>query len=230
MNAGKSTSKYAIIALAIMIPIPTISVIFSMNLAQGLVGNLVWVFSKALLVFVPLIWYIRIEKVRPKFPLKDLDGWKMGIYTGLGMSLVVFLAWLFIGRTYLDYSEIRQTFESTGLMNPILYLGLALYWIFFNSILEEYIFRWFIFEQSEKIVSSNLAVIISASAFTLHHSVAMSFMFPIWINLIASIGIFVGGVIWSWLYLRYRNIWVPYVSHMLVDVALFAIGGIILLM
>ena len=229
MGEYSSSRKSAIIALSIMVPIPTISVIFSMNLTQGILGNIIWFLSKLMLVAIPLIWCMKVDKYRPDFGIKNLHGLKMGVYTGIGMSLVVYLAWLILGRSYLDYSEIKGVFLSTGLTNPGVYFGLAAYWIFLNSILEEFVFRWFIFEQAEKILSSNSAIFISAIAFTLHHTVAMSFMFPLWINLLASIGIFLGGCIWSWLYLNHRNIWSPYVSHMLVDVTLFAIGGWILL-
>ena len=37
-------------------------------------------------------------------------------------------------------------------------------------------------------------------------------------------GIFIGGTVWSGLYLRYRSIWPGYASHAIVDVAVFGIG------
>ena len=229
MGQTVTKKRNAIVALLMIIPIPTISVIFSMNVAQGNIGNVVWFLSKILMISIPLWWCFKIDGDRPKFSIPDKEGMKFGILSGLGMSLVLFLAWLIIGRDYLDYSQIKDTFSSTGLTDPLIYFGVAAYWILMNSVLEEYVFRWFIFEQFEKIKSGNIAVVFSALAFTLHHTVAMSFMFPVWINILASIGIFVGGGIWSWLYLRYRSIWVPYISHMFVDVALFAVGGLILL-
>jgi membrane protease YdiL (CAAX protease family) len=36
--------------------------------------------------------------------------------------------------------------------------------------------------------------------------------------------VFTGGAIWSWLYVRYRSIWPGYLSHAIVDVAVFAVG------
>ncbi|MHC4103176.1 MAG: CPBP family glutamic-type intramembrane protease [Planctomycetota bacterium] len=41
---------------------------------------------------------------------------------------------------------------------------------------------------------------------------------------------FIGGTTWSWLYLRYRNIWAAYVSHVFADVIIFAIGWKLLFM
>ena len=49
-----------------------------------------------------------------------------------------------------------------------------------------------------------------------------------WAIILGSLGVFCGGVIWSWLYLRYRSIWPCYVSHAIVDVTMFGIGAYIL--
>ncbi len=42
--------------------------------------------------------------------------------------------------------------------------------------------------------------------------------------ILGSTGCFLGGVIWSGLYLRYRSIWPGYLSHVLADVAIYIIG------
>ena len=54
------------------------------------------------------------------------------------------------------------------------------------------------------------------------------FGFPWWANLLASIGLFVGGAIFSWLYVRHRSIWVPWLAHALCDVAVFTAGAFLL--
>jgi membrane protease YdiL (CAAX protease family) len=67
-------------------------------------------------------------------------------------------------------------------------------------------------------------VVGAALAFTAHHVVALAGQFNWDITLLASLGVFIGGTAWSWLYLRYRSIWPGYVSHAIVDVAIFVIG------
>ena len=44
-------------------------------------------------------------------------------------------------------------------------------------------------------------------------------------NVLASIGIFGAGVIWSGLYAKYRSVWIPYISHLWADIAVFGIGA-----
>ena len=53
--------------------------------------------------------------------------------------------------------------------------------------------------------------------------------FPPHVVAIASTGIFIGGSLWSWCCWRFGTIWPAYVSHAIVDVAIFAIGYHILL-
>ena len=94
--------------------------------------------------------------------------------------------------------------------------------------MEEYLFRWFIFEKFETFVSGKVAVILSGLVFTIHHFIGVMVMFPLPLALLASFGVFCGGAIWSWIYLRYRSIWPCYLSHAIVDVVMFGIGAYIL--
>jgi membrane protease YdiL (CAAX protease family) len=104
------------------------------------------------------------------------------------------------------------------------YLAGALYWITANSLMEEYVWRWFVFRKCEVLLGGPAAVVVSALAFTAHHVVALAAQFNWGVTLLASLGVFIGGAAWSWLYLRYRSIWPGYVSHAIVDVPIFVIG------
>ena len=77
----------------------------------------------------------------------------------------------------------------------------------------------------EKLFKPKLAVAISAACFTLHHAIALStFMDPV-ANIVCSAGIFIGGALWSWMVVKYESIWPGYVSHAIVDLAVFALGA-----
>jgi membrane protease YdiL (CAAX protease family) len=67
-------------------------------------------------------------------------------------------------------------------------------------------------------------VVAAALAFTAHHVIALAAQFNWGVTLLGSLGVFSGGAAWSWLYLRYRSIWPGYISHAMVDVAIFVIG------
>ena len=112
----------------------------------------------------------------------------------------------------------------TGLNHFEVYLAGALYWITFNSLTEEYIWRWFVFRKFEVLLGGKLAVPAAALAFMAHHVIVLAAQFDCPIALLGSLGVFIGGAAWSWLYLRYRSIWPGYVSHAIVDAAIFVIG------
>jgi membrane protease YdiL (CAAX protease family) len=42
---------------------------------------------------------------------------------------------------------------------------------------------------------------------------------------ICSAGIFIGGSVWSYMYVRYESIWPGYLSHAIVDLCIFGIGA-----
>jgi hypothetical protein len=105
-----------------------------------------------------------------------------------------------------------------------MYLACAAYWIGVNSVLEEYVWRWFVFRRLAELMPERWAIVGSALGFTLHHIVAITIYLPGLTAFLATVGIFVGAALWSWLYCRYRSIWPGYLSHVGADIVIFVIG------
>jgi membrane protease YdiL (CAAX protease family) len=101
----------------------------------------------------------------------------------------------------------------------------AAYWILVNSVLEEYVWRWFCVKQCEILMRPSLAVLCSALFFTLHHVVAMRVYLRTTTVLACAFGVCLGGAIWSAMYIRYRSVWPGYISHAIVDLCIFAIAA-----
>ena len=72
------------------------------------------------------------------------------------------------------------------------------------------------------------AVILSALLFTVHHVFALAAQVDWRVTLLASVGVFIGGVTWSWLYRRYRSIWPGYLCHLMADAPIFVIGYVLI--
>ena len=72
------------------------------------------------------------------------------------------------------------------------------------------------------------ATIVSALLFTIHHVIALMAFFDWRVTILASLGVFIGSAMWSWLYLRYRNLWTAYVCHVFADVGIFVIGWMLI--
>ena len=87
-----------------------------------------------------------------------------------------------------------------------------------------YVWRWFVVSRLGDLLPYRGAVPVSALAFTIHHILAMSLYFNWKVVIVAALGIFIGGAVWSWCYVRYRSIWPGYLSHAIVDLAVFGLG------
>ena len=139
--------------------------------------------------------------------------------------MIIVVMWAFLGES-IDSDSMISQLEDTGLTDVRLYIAGMIYWIFLNSLLEEYVFRWFITTKAMELLGSDKgAIMLSAVLFTTHHALALHFFgFEPWQTVVASFGLLSAAAIWSWLYIRYRSIWVCWLSHAICDVAVFAIG------
>jgi len=146
-------------------------------------------------------------------------------YLGLGMAFVICIAYFLLGDLVLRAEDLAEILEPFGLTVPWKLAVGIVFWIFINSVLEEYVFRWFITSKLEEVVGGTwLPIFLSAGIFTLHHTIALAFFIDPLGNALASLGVFTGGVIFSWIYVQYRSVWVVWVAHAIADVAIFAIA------
>ena len=157
--------------------------------------------------------------------MPEHGGWMVSTLLGIGMAVVIAMAYFILGDMLLRNEDLYEILDPFGLTVPWkLALGI-LFWIFINSVLEEYVFRWFITSKLEQLVGGKWRpILLSAGIFTLHHTIALAFFIDPLGNALASLGVFIGGVIFSWIYVQYRSVWVAWVAHAIADVAIFAIA------
>ena len=221
--------KRALIALLLVGLAPTVSIFISFGTDGGIISQIAYVLSKLWLVVIPLIWYLKIDKGQLSFSKPKQGGYAVAVGLGSGMSALILLTWFMVGDK-IDGSLLRDAVEPVGLLDVRLYIGGVIYWTVLNSLLEEYVFRWFLVVKSEALVGTGSpAILLSAFIFVIHHTFALLFFgFPWWANLLASVSLFIGGAIFSWLYIRYRSVWMPYIAHAICDIAVFSIGAMII--
>ncbi len=216
----------AIVAVALVGFVPSISILGSLVYSENELFSQVFFLScKAWIFAVPTFWFLTVEgNPRSRSPASR-EGLQLGAITGLGMSSIIIVVWLLLGQT-IDRASMIAELEETGLTNIRLYIAGMLYWIFFNSLLEEYVFRWFITTKGLEIFGNEFgAISLSAVMFTIHHTLALHFFgFEIWQTIVASFGLLCAAAIWSWLYTKHKSIWVCWLSHAICDVAVFGIG------
>lgn len=219
----------SLVALSLLVPIPVFGVFAGMILwPDTSLGNGIFSACKVWLFLFPVVWHICVDKRNFSLSPVRHGGYFFGIFTGVLISIAIFSVYGLFGHQLLEKSVMSEKLIAVGLGQPVLYIGVALYWILINSVLEEYVWRWFVVKKCECVVGRTGAVILSALCFTFHHILAMAVFMDGAVVVICSVGIFIGGVIWSYTYSKYRSIWPGYISHAIVDLAIFSIGASIL--
>jgi len=212
--------------LILLVPAPSLGVAAAMVFGRGTTwGSVFFSLMKFWLLLMPAVWFAVVEKNRLHLPKKvSVRVLAIGAATGVILSGVILAGYFLIGRAMIDTERFRGLLAEIGLADVRVYIAGAIYWIIINSLLEEYVWRWFVVNQCCRLCPLWPAVMMSAAMFTLHHIIAMQVFFSWVLVCIAGAGIFVAAALWSWLYAKYRSIWPGYVSHLIVDALLFGIG------
>jgi membrane protease YdiL (CAAX protease family) len=219
----------ALLSLLLLVPAPSIGTLAGMIIMpDNALGKLIFAASKLWILLVPIIWVAFVEKGKFSISKPKHGGFAVAAGLGVLMSGFIFAAYAAFGPLLIDPAGIKEMAAEVGLANRYVYLGAAAYWILINSVLEEYVWRWFVVKQCSAFMSKWGAIALSAACFTIHHIVAMQIYFSWPVTIIASLGIFIAGAIWSWCYLKYKSIWPGYISHAIVDIAVFTIGYILI--
>lgn len=225
-QAGFAKDKQmALLALVLVGIAPTISIITGFALKAGIIAIIVFILTKIWIFGLPSFWHLKIEGQPISWSKPEKGGFLLAFGLGIGMMLAIVVAFLALGDKMMEPALLISILEPVGLTVAWKLAGAILFWVFINSVLEEYVFRWFITSKAELLLSGKWKpVFLSAAIFTLHHTIALSFFVNPLGNLIASAGVFIGGSIFSWVYITYRSVWVAWIPHALADIAIFAIA------
>lgn len=220
--------KKATLALLLLVPAASIGVAMAVFIAPGTLGQAVFALSKIWLFAFPGVWFFWLEKGKLKVTLPKLRESLVGIALGLVMFAAILGAYWFLGQQWIDAESTQAKAQQVGIHSPQIYLAGAVYFTSINALVEEYVWRWFVGRQCERLVPVKAAIFLSGFLFTLHHIIALVAYTDWRTAVLGSLGVFVAGSIWSWCYLTYCSIWPSYFSHILADLALAIVGWQIL--
>jgi hypothetical protein len=222
MNAP---GKKALLALLLLVPAQSIATIAFYWFFDTAAGKISVAALRLWIVLLPVLWLKFVDREKTSWSPPRLGGFGTAVALGVAISVSIVAAFAIADHFgAIQSDKIAGSAARTGLNHLSSFIIGAIYWITLNSLAEEYVWRWFVFRKFEILIGGKLAVIAAALAFTAHHVTVLAAQFDWPITLAGSLGVFTGGAIWSWLYLRYRSIWPGYVSHAIVDTAIFVIG------
>ncbi len=179
----------------------------------------------------PLVVVLLVRQERLWFRAPNWDGLGLGIGFGVlvaGAILTLYYVWLkpagfFAGPVT---EEVKEKLKSFGVDSIGAYAVLAVFYALVHSLLEEYYWRWFVFARLRNLTPLTAAVAISSVGFAAHHVLVLAKYFG-WdspATWLFSVGIAIGGAVWAMVYQRSKSLLGPWLSHLLVDAAIFAIG------
>jgi membrane protease YdiL (CAAX protease family) len=123
-------------------------------------------------------------------------------------------------------SAVRAKVQSFGAGTPASFVVLAVFYSAIHSLLEEYYWRWFVFGQLARGCQLPAAIAVSSISFAAHHVLVVGHYFT-WLSIwtwLFTLAVIVGGAFWAWLYHAGRSLAAPWLSHALIDAAIFAVG------
>lgn len=211
-------------ALLLFIPAASLGVAMATYISPGIVGQAFYTLTKIWLVILPIFWRLKIENKVIKLPNITIKKISLGLILGSIMSVVIIVAYWFIGLKYLNITEIRDRATTVGIDRVNIYFLAVIYWSFVNSFVEECVWRGFVYRQCRIWQPKKTAIVTSALFFTLHHVVALLFYLQnSWLAIISSFGVFSAGVVWSFCYQK-QGFWACYLSHIVADLAIGFVG------
>ncbi len=185
---------------------------------------------KALMIALPLVIW-RWSRRGRKEVLKQV-GWQRttllpGVLTGAGLSALVLAAYYFVLPNMIDFGPVAQ--ELAGKLDS---LGMRqYYWLMavvvsvMNASLEEYYWRAFLLgEFFERIPSRLLACVLCGGLFGLHHVFALLCVGSAGLVALGAGATIVAALVWGYLRVKGYSIFDCYLSHLMVDFAVFWVG------
>jgi membrane protease YdiL (CAAX protease family) len=186
----------------------------------------------------PLVFLWLFDRKSLKRSAPSWRGLVLGLGFGLLVGAIIFLAYQLGFKEILEKkgvpARVRAKVVEFGLDTPTGFLLLAGFVSLLHSALEEYYWRWFVFGRLRRLVPVGLAIAISSLAFMGHHLIVLAVYMPglkafVTLVLPLSLGIAMGGAVWAWLYQRTGSIIAVWISHVLSDAGIMAVGYVMLL-
>jgi membrane protease YdiL (CAAX protease family) len=226
---GRSADRMrACLGLALLVPAPSLGVASAFFWFPGPVGQALFFAAKAYLIALPVLWHVHAEGRPIRWVRPSRGAMAVGSAWGLLFGGAIVAVWLLLAENRFDPALLRRLAAENRFDTPCAYLLLALSYGLVNSLIEEYVWRWFVLRRCAVLMPGRAAAAASGLLFSVHHWVALSRWMPWDLNLLCCAGTFTGGVIWAGLYLRYGTIWPGWASHALADAAAFGLGAAIL--
>ena len=228
-TVGTNTRLALVLPLAVVATAPSLGTLSALWWWPGSIGPIIYLACKIVLYGIPSYALIRTftrsvcaEGIYRGTRLPSLA---FGVLSGAGISAFILCLWFFFAKGRIDVSPLVDRMNESGMNQVGRYVAFGLWLSIGNSLLEEFVFRWFVDGKLRLLGFSNLwTIVISAAIFTIHHVLVLLAFFDTGPAMVFSCGIFAGGALWSWTHMKWGSLISGWISHALVDIAVLLVG------
>ena len=153
MTTDRRARRRAVTALILLVPVPSLGVLAAMVTAPGPIGHTLFLLGKIWLLAFPAFWYLKVEGGPPSWSPPLEGGLGIGALSGVVITIFIILGARIAGVQTMDLGPLREAVDEMGLGSPAAFLAAAAGWTLVNSLMEEYVYRWFVLRQGEKLFS-----------------------------------------------------------------------------
>jgi len=177
-------------------------------------------FKILLLVMIPL-FFIKTKRSVNFLYKKDFN-LKFGLFLWLFSFSIIIIAYLLFWN-FVDLDRIRFELLNNLKISKDNFIFISIYITFFNSFIEEFYFRGFIFlnvfEESPK-----FAYFFSSILFSLYHvSIFFTWFDKIWLFFLCLLGLFLWWLIFNLLNSKTKTLYNSWITHICADIAIMLI-------
>ena len=184
----------------------------------------------------PLAWTATFyrHRIRDFFKRSETSDSKRWLLIAVGFGIFVIAAMLGMYFLVLNGSAAGETLTANatakisdlGVSHWSQYAAVGLFYCVCHSLLEEYYWRWFVYDGLKNYMPTMAANVLSGVGFMAHHVVLLSVYFGLTSPLtwLCSASIALGGIVWAWMYESSGRLRWPWISHAIVDAGIFTLG------
>jgi uncharacterized protein len=146
----------------------------------------------------------------------------------IGLAMVCVYQYLLLPMGIMDPAiiEAKNKLKGLGADSPMVLIAIASFYALLHSGFEELYWRGFVFRGLGSYTSTASAVVLSSFAFMSHHVIVLAkyFGYTSWLTYLLALGVGVGGAIWCLMQKYFSSLIPGWISHAIVDAAIFLIG------
>jgi hypothetical protein len=228
--------RIALVVLAIFLPTLVTWVYFTLLASSpSSIQKTAFTVGKSIQFALPLVGLLLFGVWRQASTAENGSiQWKASVFYGflsglmIGVSIYCVNRFVLVPNGLMDTPtvEIGEKLQEFGLNSVYLFVLMGIGYAAVHSLMEEYYWRWFVFGNLCKLTTVQNAAIFSALGFMLHHVLVLARYFG-WdspLTYLGAGGVAVGGMIWAVIYYRTGTLLGCWISHAIVDAAIFIVG------